>query len=147
MRGGGRCRYDAAVWRDPEGGTLPRKPGGMPPVRTGGGGNRTSRSATVSFLMEGGDCLLEIHRFPSLNSTGRIRIGVSVDGGAVQLAESPSTDEWRGNWKKNVLNNVDRLYLKLPRLSAGIHEICVHGIDRYFAFSPLRPLHEGAQRK
>ena len=87
------------------------------------------------LLMEGGDCLLEIHRFPSLNSTGRIRIGVSVDGGAVQLAESPSTDEWRGNWKKNVLNNVDRLYLKLPRLSAGIHEICVHGIDRYFAFS------------
>ena len=32
------------------------------------------------LLMEGGDCLLEIHRFPSLNSTGRIRIGVSVDG-------------------------------------------------------------------
>ena len=86
-------------------------------------------------LVSGGEFLMEIHRFPSLNSTGRIRIGVSVDGGAVQIVETPSTDEWRGSWKENVLNNVDRLYLRLPYLEAGVHEICLHGIDRYFAFS------------
>ena len=86
-------------------------------------------------LVSGGEFLMEIHRFPSLNSTGRIRIGVSVDGGGIQVVETPSTDEWRGNWKKNVLNNVDRLYLKLPYLTPGIHEICLHGIDRYFALS------------
>ena len=86
-------------------------------------------------LVNEGEFLLEIHRFPSLNSTGQIRIGVSVDGGDMQIVETPSTDEWRGNWKKNVLNNVDRLYLRLPRLSAGVHEICLHGIDRYFALS------------
>ena len=86
-------------------------------------------------LVSEGEFLLEIHRFPSLNSTGRLRIGVSVDGGGMQVVETPSTDEWRGSWKKNVLNNVDRLYLRLPHLSAGVHEICLHGIDRYFALS------------
>ncbi|HJA93308.1 MAG TPA: glycosyl hydrolase 115 family protein [Candidatus Eisenbergiella merdipullorum] len=86
-------------------------------------------------LVSEGEFLLEIHRFPSLNSTGRIRIGVSVDGGDVQIVESPSTDEWRGNWKKNVLNNVDRLYVQLPRMGAGVHQICLHAVDRYFAFS------------
>lgn len=89
------------------------------------------------FIKNAGEFLLEIHRFPSLNSVGRIRAGVSVDDGPVQLAESFSNDEWRGNWKKNVLNNVDRLYLKLPFLSAGKHRLSVWAVDRYFAFSRL----------
>ena len=87
------------------------------------------------FLTTAGECTLEIHRFPSLNSTGRIRIGVSVDGGPVQIVESFSTDEWRGTWKKNVLNNVDRLYLQLPALEAGVHTIAFYPVDKYFAFS------------
>ena len=49
--------------------------------------------------------------------------------------ESPATDEWRGNWKKNVLNNVDRLYLQLPALPAGEHSISFYPVDKYFAFS------------
>ena len=56
-----------------------------------------------------GEVLLEIHRFPSLNSVGRLRVGISLDGGPVQIVESVSNDEWRGNWKENVLNNEDRL--------------------------------------
>lgn len=87
------------------------------------------------YVTGAGEFTLEIHRFPSLNATGRIRVGVSVDGGAMCVAESFSTDEWRGNWKENVLNNVDRLYLKLPWLQAGQHVITFHPIDRYFAFS------------
>lgn len=87
------------------------------------------------FLLKDGSCTLEIHRFPSLDSTGRIRIGVSVDGGAVQTVESFSTDEWRDSWKYNVLNNVDRLYLQLPDLKAGEHTIAFYPVDRYFAFS------------
>lgn len=81
------------------------------------------------------DGLMEIHRFPSLNATGRIRVGVTVDGGELQVVESDSTDEWRGSWKKNVLNNVDRLYLQLPRLTPGEHTIAFYPIDCYFAFS------------
>jgi len=84
-----------------------------------------------------GEFLLEIHRFPSLNSVGRLRIGVSLDGGEVQVAESLSNDEWRGSWKKNVLNNVDRLYLKLSVPEAGEHRLLVWAIDRYFAFSRM----------
>ena len=84
-----------------------------------------------------GDFLLEIHRFPSLNSVGRIRIGVSLDQGPVQIAESFSNDEWRGNWKKNVLNNVDRLYLQLSVPEAGEHRLFLWAVDRYFAFSRL----------
>ncbi len=87
------------------------------------------------YLTSSDEFLLELHRFPSLNSTGRIRIGVSVDGGAVQILETPSNDEWRGNWRKNVLNNVDRLYLQLSMHTAGEHSITFHPVDKYFAFS------------
>ncbi len=82
-----------------------------------------------------GQFLLEVHRFPSLNTTGRIRIGISVDDGSVQILESASSDEHRGTWRENVRNEVDRLYLRLPFLEAGIHRICFWPVDRYFAFS------------
>ncbi len=84
-----------------------------------------------------GDFLLEIHRFPSLNSVGRIRIGLSLDDGPVQIAESFSNDEWKGNWKKNVLNNVDRLYVTLPAAAPGRHELSLWAVDPYFAFSRM----------
>ncbi len=91
-----------------------------------------------------GEFLLELHRFPSLDSTGRIRIGVSVDEGPVRILESYSNDEWRGNWKKNVLNNVDRLYLSLPAMKAGLHRISLYAVDKYFAFS-IREAYRGKE--
>ncbi len=94
--------------------------------------------ATLSYSVETcleGEFTLELHRFPSLNSVGRIRVGVSVDDGEVIPLESESNDEYRGNWKKNIRNNVDKLYLKLPWLWKGSHKITLHAIDRYFAFS------------
>lgn len=84
-----------------------------------------------------GEFLLEIHRFPSLDSVGRLRIGISLDAGSVQVVESFSNDEWRGDWKKNVLNNVERLYLKLTVPEAGKHRLRVWAIDKYFAFSRM----------
>lgn len=101
-------------------------------------GDASAQPLCYSFVAAGcGDFLLEIHRFPSLNSVGRIRIGVSLDQGPVQIAESFSNDEWRGNWKKNVLNNVDRLYLQLTVPEAGEHRLFLWAVDRYFAFSRL----------
>ena len=82
-----------------------------------------------------GSFLLELHRFPTLNSTGEIRVGISVDGGEVQVLESESKDEHCGKWKENVRNNVDKLYLQLPYMSAGVHVIGIHGMSRYFAFT------------
>lgn len=84
-----------------------------------------------------GDFLLEIHRFPSLNATGRIRIGVALDEGSVQMVESFSNDEWKGSWKENVFNNVERLYLTLPSVKAGMHRLALYAVDGYFAFSRL----------
>lgn len=89
---------------------------------------------SVTFISEG-EFTLEIHRFPSLNSTGHIRVGVSVDGGEVQIVETEAGDEHRGTWRDNVRDNVDRLYVKLPYLKAGEHCINIYAVDKYFAFT------------
>lgn len=81
--------------------------------------------------------MLELHRFPSLDSTGRIRAELSVDGGERFIVESMSNDEWRGTWKTNILNNVDKLTAALPPLAAGFHEIKVYSVDKYFAYSRI----------
>ena len=81
--------------------------------------------------------VLELHRFPSLNSTGRIRAAVSIDGGERLLLESASNDEWRGKWKQNILDNVDKLAIALPSLSAGVHSLTIYPVDKYFAFSRM----------
>ncbi len=86
-------------------------------------------------LVSEGEFTLEIHRFPSLNSTGHIRVGVSVDGGEIQIAETKANDEHRGAWRDNVRDNVDRLYVKLPWLKAGEHCIRIYAVDKYFAFT------------
>ncbi|MDE5596427.1 MAG: hypothetical protein K2J04_01175, partial [Lachnospiraceae bacterium] len=72
-----------------------------------------------------------------LNATGRIRIGAALDEGEVQIAESFSNDEWKGSWKENVFNNVERLYLTLPSVKAGMHRLALYAVDDYFAFSRL----------
>ena len=81
------------------------------------------------------NAVLELHRFPSLNSTGRIRAEVSIDDGERMLVESVSNDEWRGSWKLNILNNVDKLTVSLPKLTQGEHTLHVYAVDKYFAFS------------
>ena len=86
-------------------------------------------------LRSPGEHVLELHRFPTLNSVGRLRIGVSVDDGDVLILESITGDEHKGNWKSNVQNNVDKISLRLPFLGAGEHRICFHVMDKYVAFS------------
>lgn len=93
-------------------------------------------SFPVYFRSEG-EFLLEIHRFPSLNSVGRIRMGVSVDGGAALTAESTANDEWRGTWVSGITDNVDRVHVRLPYLERGRHVLTLHVIDRYFALSRM----------
>lgn len=78
---------------------------------------------------------LELHRFPTLNSVGRLRVGVSIDDGGIQILESMTNDEHMGNWKYNVQNNIDRIYMDLPLLESGKHIITFHVVDKYVAFS------------
>ncbi len=106
--------------------------------------------AEISYpvtLSADSDYLLELHRYPSLNSVSRICIQVRVDDGEERLLESVSNDEWRGNWEVNTLDQVDKLYLELPKLCAGKHEVRFKAVDRYFAFSGfvLYPLHNSGK--
>ena len=88
----------------------------------------------VYFTGEG-EFKLELHRFPSLNSVGRIRVAVRIDDGEWNVIESESVDEHKGTWGSNSLNNVDKLYFDMPGISIGLHNISFKVIDKYFAFS------------
>jgi hypothetical protein len=88
-------------------------------------------------LMSAGAHVLELHRFPSLDSTGRIRLAVAVDDLPAVVVESPTTDEWRGAWTTAVTQNVERLRVRLPYLAAGEHLLKVHAVDDLVSFSAL----------
>jgi hypothetical protein len=50
------------------------------------------------YLQHSGKFELEIYRFLTLNSTGRIRFGVGIDEGEPFIVETDTTDEWLGMW-------------------------------------------------
>ncbi|CCQ44441.1 putative uncharacterized protein [Pseudarthrobacter siccitolerans] len=79
--------------------------------------------------------LLELHRLPTLNSTGRIRVGVSVDDYPVVVLESATTDEHRGSWSMTVQDNIEKLQIHLPWLTQGPHTLRLHAIDKFVAIS------------
>ncbi|WP_277212580.1 glycosyl hydrolase 115 family protein [Isoptericola croceus] len=125
----------------------------VPGLGRGGGGLLEARgraaSADPRHLHDGGSVgfhvhletagahLLELYRFPNLDSTGRLRVGVSVDDQPTVLVESPTTDEHRGVWEQAVVENVERLTVRLPFLGAGSHTIRLHVVDEWFALSSL----------
>ncbi|MGI5186897.1 glycosyl hydrolase 115 family protein [Promicromonospora sp. CA-289599] len=81
--------------------------------------------------------LLELHRLPTLDSTGRLRVGVSFDDAPPFVVESPTTDEFRGSWTTAVLDNVERLVARLPYLDAGPHVLRLHALDQHVALSKI----------
>lgn len=81
--------------------------------------------------------LLELHRFPALDSTGRIGILIGVDDGEEVLLETQANDEKRSTWKTNIRNNVDKLYLQLPVLAQGTHRLMLKSWSNYFSFTRL----------
>lgn len=86
---------------------------------------------------EAGEYWLSIERFPSLNSVGEIKIDYCVDEISKGTIYSTATDEHRGNWKRNILNNVDFLTVKIGYLSAGLHTLQLGNASKYFAFSRI----------
>lgn len=89
------------------------------------------------LLATPGAHVLELHRLPTLDSTGDIRVGVSVDDAPPVVVESPTTDEYRGVWSDAVLDNVERLRIRLPFLPAGAHTLRIHSIDEHVTLSKL----------
>ena len=89
------------------------------------------------YLKDEGDYKLEIHRFLTLNSTGRIRFAIGIDDQAPIILESDTNDEWRGNWQQAVFDNGEKLTLQLPQLASGSHSIKLYMIDHYVTISKL----------
>ncbi len=94
--------------------------------------------STVSYRIEvpeTGDYTFVIHRFPTLNSVGRIRCRIAIDSRNPFIYEAPTNDEHKASWKHNVQNNVDDTVSTVFPLDKGTHTITIQGIDKYFAFS------------
>lgn len=90
-------------------------------------------------LEEEAEVLCEIHRYPSLDSVGRIRVGFAYDETDYQIVETDSKDsgdDGAGNWLPNVKDEVDKLYLSISG-TPGHHTITLKAIDPYFAFSRI----------
>ncbi|MFJ9087900.1 glycosyl hydrolase 115 family protein [Streptomyces sp. NPDC102384] len=81
--------------------------------------------------------LLEVHRVPTLNSTGRLRLAVQLDDLPAAVLESPTTDEYRGAWTEAVVEDVERLHVRLPRAAQGTHTLRLHAVDPDVALSRL----------
>lgn len=88
-------------------------------------------------LVTAGAHVLELYRLPTLDSTGRIRVAVSVDQHPSVVVESATTDEFRGDWTSAVLDNVERLRTRLPFLTAGEHTLRIHAVDPDVVLSKL----------
>ncbi|MBD7969462.1 glycosyl hydrolase 115 family protein [Paenibacillus gallinarum] len=89
------------------------------------------------LLKESGEFALEIHRFLTLHSTGRIRFEIGIDDAEPIIVESKTRDEWMGNWKESVFNNGEKMVVKLPYLSAGMHVLKLYMVDHYVTISKM----------
>ncbi len=83
------------------------------------------------YLFSEGVFELEITRFLTLDSRGKVRFGIVVDDTESFVVESDITDEWRGDWKGAVLNNGEKMSITLPYLKKGHHTLSLYKIDNY----------------
>lgn len=89
------------------------------------------------LLKESGEFALELHRFLTLHSTGKIRFGIGINDAEPIIVESETRDEWMGNWKESVFNNGEKMVIKLPYLSAGKHVLNLYMVDHYVTISKM----------
>lgn len=121
----GMARYEGAA-------LMAWHPAGQPPE----GALQDNASVGYDIYVEqGGEYVLEVHRFLTLNSTGRIRFGVGIDDGEPVLAESETNDEWKGSWQQSIMDNGEKLLVKLPHMEAGTHTLKLYMADNYVTFS------------
>ena len=93
---------------------------------------------SYSFCLENsGSFLLEIFRFITLNPKGQIRLAVEVDEHVPIQAETEIVDEWKGAWKEAVMNDGEKLLVRLPFLNAGRHILKIYPLDCYVTLSKL----------
>jgi hypothetical protein len=89
------------------------------------------------YLQQSGKFTLEVFRFLTLTSQGRIRFGIGVDDEESILVESETRDEWLGAWKDSVFNNGEKITVQLPYLTAGKHSLKLYMVDNYVTITKL----------
>lgn len=89
------------------------------------------------YVSTEGSHVLELHRFLTLDSVGRIRLGIALDNEEAIILESETRDEWVGNWQDSIFNNGEKLLVDLPHLSHGAHSLKIYMIDNYVTLSKL----------
>lgn len=91
--------------------------------------------ACYEFNVSGkNDITVEIHRYPSLNSAGSIAVDMYLDDEFIGTIGSYANDEKRGEWRLNILDNVEKLRTDLGVLKKGRHTITLRYKAPYFAF-------------
>lgn len=89
------------------------------------------------YLKQDGKYKLEIYRFLTLNSKGRIRFGIGIDNDEPVIVESNTRDEWMGQWQESVFDNGEKMLLDLPYLYTGAHCLKLYMVDNYVTISKL----------
>lgn len=89
------------------------------------------------YLEREGGHVLELHRFLTLDSVGKIRLGIAIDEEEPWVIETETKDEWTGDWQDCIFNNGEKLIVALPHLSQGTHIIKIFMIDDYVTLSKL----------
>lgn len=90
--------------------------------------------ASMRFDFEtitGSEAELELIRFLTLNSTGDIRLRVTMDEGEGLIVTSATKDEYTGDWENAAVRCGEKLYLALGRLEPGRHSLLVEALDGY----------------
>lgn len=83
------------------------------------------------YLHSAGETLVEIQRYVTLNSRGRIRLKMQIDREPAVLLESSVTDEWRDGWKGSILDNGEKLSFVWNAQSGGRHSMTVTIPDEF----------------
>lgn len=78
-----------------------------------------------------GEFEVEISRYVTLNSRGRIRMEVQIDEDMPVMLESAITDEWRGEWKDSILNNGEKLSFIWHSREKGRHKLILSISDEF----------------
>ena len=87
------------------------------------------------FVEHSGDFILELYRFLTLRPGGAIKVSVWLDEDEPIMLTTETTDEWKGSWKKAVMNDGEILTGTLKNVHSGLHTLHVASSDLYFTFS------------
>ena len=95
------------------------------------GKEKTSEIEYTFYTYFYGEFEVEICRYVTLNSHGRIRMEVKIDEDLPVMLESAITDEWRGGWKDSILNNGEKLSFVWHSKRKGRHKLTISMSDEF----------------